>query len=56
MWLVVTAVMAAFSDVYLKLLVGILSGAVSYTLYAIITREQSYKEIKEIIIKRIHHA
>ena len=53
MWLVVTAVMMPFSDVNLQLLIGILGGVLSYTLYAIITREQSYKEIKEIITKKV---
>lgn len=53
MWLVVTAVMMLFSDVNFKLLVGIISGVLSYTLYAFITREKSYKEIKEIITKKM---
>ena len=53
MWLVVTAVMIPFSDVNFKLLVGIISGVLSYTLYAFITREKSYKEIKEIITKKM---
>ena len=55
MWLVVTAVMMPFSDVSLKLLIGILGGVLSYTLYAMITKEQSYKEIKDIIINKVRN-
>ena len=56
MGVVVTIVMIPFSDTILKLLIGIVCGIMSYTLYAIITKEQSYKDLKEIIIKKIHHA
>ena len=56
MGIVVTVVMIPFSDVSLKLLSGILCGIVSYTLYAAITKEQSFKDLKEIILHKVHHS
>lgn len=55
MGVVVTIVMIPFSDSILKLLIGIVCGIMSYTLYAIITKEQSYKDLKEIIIKKVRN-
>lgn len=55
MGVVVTIVMIPFSDTILKLLIGIVCGIMSYTLYAIITKEQSFKDLKEIIIKKLYH-
>lgn len=56
MFFLVTLSMLPFGEVWLKLLFGIATGIVSYTLYAVITKDSSFNDIKEIIIKKIHHA
>lgn len=54
MGMIITVIMSPFHNVCLKLIMGILSGAISYLLYAYFTKEQSFFDIKAIIIKRMY--
>lgn len=53
MSIVTYLVMMPFDNTYTKLFVGILSGGMSYTFYAFLTKDENFKDIKEIIVKKI---
>lgn len=56
MWIVVTLVMIPLTNVYIKLFIGIITGVISYLIYAIVTNDQSFKDIQSIILNKRNHA
>lgn len=56
MLVITLLVISLFHSTSIQLIVGLCAGIATYSLYAFITKDKSFNDIKELLLQKLHHA